>query len=418
LLITDGEELDAGAMGAALEAKKAGIRIYSVGVGTEKGAPIPNKEGGGFRKKQNGEIVFSKLNEARLAELAEATGGAFVRSVTDDTDLVKIYKNKIRSDLKALEQKSTRVKRFEERFQWPLGIAIALFLAELFLSLLVRSRAKLASAVAVFLLVLPGLSGVFFESRAWAQPFTTKRFQAEKKYGKGEYADAAKYFEDALIAEPTNPDLGMNLGAAYYKRNEFAKAEEAWKSALRNIPKEEMESRLPEHKTRVGGLLYNLGNASYKQGKLEDAVNYYRAAKEKNTDDREAAHNLELALAELKKRKQQQNEQKQKSQEQKEQEKQQEKQSQNRDQEQQKKQEQRQQDKQDSGEKEEPKEEPKDTRQNNAQQQPQIQKQERQNQKLSKEDAERLLNSLNDEKKKPKQERRMPQPGVESGYDW
>jgi Ca-activated chloride channel family protein len=414
LLITDGEELDEQAMGAAEEAKKRGIRIYSIGVGTEKGAPIPNREGGGFRKKPDGEIVFSKLNEERLTQLAQATGGAFVRSVSDDGDLVRIYKEEIRKDLDAKSVKSTRVKRFEERFQWPLGLAILMMAAELLLFTYNRNRRRKRATGP---LVVMGLLGVAcfagIEKRAWAVPFTTQRFEGEKKYEQSKYEESAKAFEGATVANPNDAELRFNLGAAYYKNGDFAKAEEAWKSALQSTRDRKAST---DQRRMQQELLYNLGNAAYRQGRLEDAVNSYRAAKEQDPSDKEAAHNLELALAELKKRKEQQQQQKQKSKEQKEEEKKQEQQ-QKPSEDQKEKDEKKQEDEQkpQSEKKNESSENP-DSNANKQQQKDSAAK--NQTSKLSRDEAERLLNSLNDEKNARKEQKRLPRDTSESFHDW
>ena len=404
LLVTDGEELDERAIPAAEDAKKKGIRIYSIGVGSEKGAPIPNRDGGGFRKKPDGEIVFSKLNEGLLAKLASVTGGTFVRSVSDDADLVRIYRDDIRKDIEAKNQKSTRVKRFEERFQWPLGIAIALIFAEL---MLFTFRGKKTTALLAFFIC----ASFFHTQKAFSVPFTSQRYDGEKKYEAGKYPESAKSFEGASVANPSDADARFNLGSAYYKAGEFSKAEEAWKSLMQGT--REMENEV-ERKRLQQETLYNLGNAAYRQGRLEDAVNSYRAAKEMDSADREAAHNLEIALAEIKRRKEEQQKQQQKPKEQREKEKQQEKSKQQQEQQQEQKQDKKQDEKkqqenqQDGGRDKQPDKQPKQKQNNPHEQQRQ----------LSKDEAERLLDSLNDEKKKSKEDMRKPRSAPENSYDW
>jgi len=133
ILITDGEDLEGNALEAAQEAKKEGIRIFTIGVGQEGGAPIPMKDGsGGFKKDERGEMVLSKLDEATLRNIALETGGSYVRSVTGDMDLNKIYQEDIRGRMEKKELLSTRKKRWEERFQWFLFAAILLLASEFF----------------------------------------------------------------------------------------------------------------------------------------------------------------------------------------------------------------------------------------------------------------------------------------------
>lgn len=127
ILITDGEDHEGDPVKAAEVAKKQGIRIYTIGIGHDTGAPIPIQEGGGgFKKDRSGNLVMSKINEAVLQKVALTTGGSYVRSVAGDIDLEKIYIEGIRQEVSRDELKSTRRKRMEERFQWPLFLGIFL----------------------------------------------------------------------------------------------------------------------------------------------------------------------------------------------------------------------------------------------------------------------------------------------------
>lgn len=134
IIITDGEDHEGTALEAAQEAKKEGVKIFTIGVGQEGGAPIPMKDGsGGFKKDERGEMVLSKLDEATLQKIALETGGSYVRSVTGDLDLNKIYQQDIKGSIEKKELLSTRKKRWEERFQWFLFAAILLLGSEFFM---------------------------------------------------------------------------------------------------------------------------------------------------------------------------------------------------------------------------------------------------------------------------------------------
>ncbi len=134
ILITDGEEHDAGALEAARDAKKAGIKIYTIGIGRPDGSPIPLSDGsGGFLKDKSGNVVMSRLNETMLQKTALETGGIYVRSVTGDMDLERIYRSEIKTGIEQKELRSTRRKRWEERFQLFIFAGIIFMLAEFFL---------------------------------------------------------------------------------------------------------------------------------------------------------------------------------------------------------------------------------------------------------------------------------------------
>ncbi len=117
ILITDGENHSEEMEEIVHIAKEAGIKIFIIGIGQREGAPIPNPDGG-FLKNQQGELVLSKLNESALQELALATGGSYVQSLTGDLDLEKIYFQDIKGSTESKDLQSTRRRLWNEQFQW------------------------------------------------------------------------------------------------------------------------------------------------------------------------------------------------------------------------------------------------------------------------------------------------------------
>jgi Ca-activated chloride channel family protein len=134
IVITDGEDHGSKPIEAAKEAKKEGVKIFTIGIGKEGGTPLPLADGsGGFLKNRKGDVVLSKLDEKNLQKIALETGGSYVRSVTGDMDLDKIYKSAIKGTMESKELKSTRQKRWEERFQWFIFLALIFLSFEFFL---------------------------------------------------------------------------------------------------------------------------------------------------------------------------------------------------------------------------------------------------------------------------------------------
>jgi len=129
ILITDGEDHSGEALQAAQEAKIAGVRIFTIGIGRDEGAPIPGP-GGGFRRDRQGEIVLSRLDEPTLQKIALETGGRYVRSVTGDLDLEQIYSQGIKAVLEDQELASKRRQRWEERYQWLVALALFFLMVE------------------------------------------------------------------------------------------------------------------------------------------------------------------------------------------------------------------------------------------------------------------------------------------------
>ncbi|MCG3147640.1 MAG: hypothetical protein PCFJNLEI_01080 [Verrucomicrobiae bacterium] len=136
VLITDGEETEGDAIAAAAEAKKAGVRIYAIGVGSVEGELIPVREDGKgmeFLKDGEGKVVKSRLDEGTLQQLALQTEGIYVRSAAGDFGMETVYEKGI-AQLQRKEYEEQLQKKLFERFQWPLGIGLLLLVVEMFVS--------------------------------------------------------------------------------------------------------------------------------------------------------------------------------------------------------------------------------------------------------------------------------------------
>lgn len=131
ILITDGEDHGGNSLEAARFARENGVKIFTIGIGQELGAPIPQHgPTAGFKKDERGEVVLSKLDEIGLQKIALETGGSYVRSVTGDLDLNKIYLENIKQRIEKKELKTSRRKLWQERFQWFVLLALLCLIIE------------------------------------------------------------------------------------------------------------------------------------------------------------------------------------------------------------------------------------------------------------------------------------------------
>jgi Ca-activated chloride channel family protein len=136
LLLTDGEDHEGGAIEKAEEARQQGIKIYTVGIGNPEGEPIPildrNGKQMGFKKDESGEVVVSRLDEVTLQKISLATGGKYFHATAGEIELDRIFDEVNSMEKKELE--GALVTRYDDRFQWPLLLAIFLIVGEFFLS--------------------------------------------------------------------------------------------------------------------------------------------------------------------------------------------------------------------------------------------------------------------------------------------
>ena len=136
VIVTDGEDFEGDALAAAKEAAQAGIKIFCVGVGSPEGELIPVSEGyssGEYLLDKSGQAVKTRLNEDILKEIAISTGGSYVHATQSDFGLVLLYDKSI-SRLEKRDIEAKMKKRYQERFQYFLGPAVLLLLAEMLLS--------------------------------------------------------------------------------------------------------------------------------------------------------------------------------------------------------------------------------------------------------------------------------------------
>lgn len=149
IIITDGENHEDDAVGAAKNALEQGIRVFTIGMGLPEGSPIPvyNDYGGqtGFKKDRSGKTVVTKLNEDMLRQIAAAGNGAYARANNGSSGLSKIF-----DEINSIQKKEIETKQFtdyEHRYQLYIFIAIIILLVELIIN---ERKSKWAGKVDLF----------------------------------------------------------------------------------------------------------------------------------------------------------------------------------------------------------------------------------------------------------------------------
>jgi Ca-activated chloride channel family protein len=139
VLLTDGEQSSGDVEGVAKKARGQGIVIHTVGVGTPGGEPIPVRNEKGevtdYVRDDSGQPVLSRLDEATLSRLALATGGKYFRISERDEEIEQI--GDLVMGMEGTDLASQLYTRFQERFYWPLGLAVAFLIAD---TLIARRR--------------------------------------------------------------------------------------------------------------------------------------------------------------------------------------------------------------------------------------------------------------------------------------
>jgi Ca-activated chloride channel family protein len=309
VIFTDGEELSGDAIKTAKAAADAGVRIFTVGVGTPEGSLIPfsgGEEGTAFVKDAKGQVVKSKLDEKRLREIAQTTGGFYLHLENGPRTMQQLFGEGI-AKLQAGEIDERLSRQPIERYEWPLGAAIV----ALSMSMLIGERKRVralarrparvpALATATVTLFLLGLPSIFASAPGL------------ESYHSGKFNDAYQEFQQTLKNHPQTEaadKLQFDSGAAAYKMKDYGNALEAFSQALLS-PDLGLQSK--SH--------YNLGNTLYERGeaqrgdekKLADwtnALQHYEETLKLDPQNKEAKENSDYVkkkIEELKNKKQQQ----------------------------------------------------------------------------------------------------------------
>ena len=293
IIFTDGEELTGDALKSAKVAADAGVRIFTVGVGTPEGSLIPiTGEGGGtgFVKDTNGQVVKSKLDEKRLKEIAEATGGFYIHLEDGPRTMKQLFDDGL-AKMKTGEIDDRMSRRPIERYQWPLGAALFVFGVAFLLRERKRERARARSLavqrkpalVAAAILLL----------------FTGHCFAAAPgldAYRNDNYTEAYQQFEKTLQEHPDThaaDKIEFDAGTAAYKMGDFNKALEWFSRSL-----------LSKDKSLQQKSHYNIGRTLEERadkaatnekalGELYNAQSHYEEALKLDPNDDRAKANLD-----------------------------------------------------------------------------------------------------------------------------
>lgn len=144
IVITDGEDHEGGAIEAAKEAKKKGMRVFVLGVGSAKGAPVPDSRGG-FMKDNTGNEILSVLNEDMCKQVAEAGGGAYIH--VDNTSTAQKQLNDELVKLQKGDMANVIYSEYDEQFQ-AVGILVLILLV--LETLILESRNPLLRRIRLF----------------------------------------------------------------------------------------------------------------------------------------------------------------------------------------------------------------------------------------------------------------------------
>ncbi len=282
VLFTDGENLQGNPEVILKELK--GIRVIAVGVGTPEGEPIPVRDDKGnitgYKKKENGETVISRLDETMLLTIANKTSGKYFpySSSADDIEKVADEINSAGKDSMGKTFSATLARKY----QIPLASALFFILVDFFLPYVFKNRNVLDS----FRRRVPAVLLAVVLSRGMLCASNISR--GNRAFRNRDFFKAEKLYKEEL-KKKSRPEIYYNLGNVYYLQE---KNDEAQKQYRKAVTFGDIDFK--------NDVIYNMGNNFFREGKTGEAIESYRRVMMENPRASDALHNLEIALKKAK----------------------------------------------------------------------------------------------------------------------
>lgn len=295
IVITDGEDHEGGALEAAKAANDKGVRVFILGIGSTKGAPIPLQEGG-YLTDRNGQTVLTALNETMCKEIAQAGKGTYIH--VDNTNDAQ---EKLNDELAKLQRADTQAviySEYGEQFQAVCIIVIILLIAEILILDIKNPKlrnihlfgSKKPMAM-LLLLIVPTL--------AFAQSDRHFIRTGNKLYRNQNYPKAEVEYRKAMSQNGSNAHAVYNLGNALMMQQKDSAA----------IVQLENAGKMEANKTRKAMAYHNIGTICQRHQLYGDAIKAYEEALRNNPNDNETRYNLALCKRLNKNNKEQQKQQ-------------------------------------------------------------------------------------------------------------
>ena len=295
IVITDGEDHEGGATEAAEAAKKADMRVYMLGIGSTQGAPIPIPGTNDYMVDNTGQTVMSALNEDMCKQIASAGGGAYIH-VENNSNAQDLLDQEL-DKLSKKETQSTIYSDYDEQFQAFGILALLLLIIEI---CLLESKNPLMKRVSLFgarkkaaitmLLLLVAMNMSAQTDRLYIR-------QGNKQFRAADYANAEVSYRKALEKNDRNPQALFNLGNALLAQNKDSAA----------VAEFEKATKVETNELRKSKSFHNMGVICQRHEMYAEAIEAYKQSLRLNPSDDETRYNLELCKRQQKK--QQQNQQ-------------------------------------------------------------------------------------------------------------
>ena len=282
IVITDGEDHEGGATEAAEAAKKADMRVYMLGIGSTQGAPIPIPGSNDYMIDNTGQTVMSALNEDMCKQIASAGGGAYIH-VENNSNAQDLLDQEL-DKLSKKETQSTIYSDYDEQFQAFGILALLLLIIEI---CLLESKNPLMKRVSLFGARKKAAATMLLLLVAMNMSAQTDRLyirQGNKQFRAADYANSEVSYRKALEKNDRNPQALYNLGNALLAQNKDSAA----------VAEFEKATKVETNELRKSKSFHNMGVICQRHEMYGEAIEAYKQSLRLNPSDDETRYNLEL----------------------------------------------------------------------------------------------------------------------------
>jgi Ca-activated chloride channel family protein len=294
-ILSDGEDHEFENQNIPSAIDEMGISIFTVGLGSTKGAPIPIKKNNvieSYKKNSDGDVVITKLVDKLLKEIAISSNGIYINGL--NTELVV---NEIVDKLKEMDKEEFESKQFiayNDQFQWFIGFGLFFLCLELFvfekkthwvkkLNLFNEKKFK----TFLFLLVS---TNILSQNNSLDKISNNLTLDGNVEFVDENLIDAEAFYRTAIAKDSMNNIASYNMANAFYKSGFNKEALNEYKSSIKKA-----KNKKDLHKS-----FHNLGDVYMQSKDYQNAVNAFKNALLNNPQDDETRYNYALAKELLK----------------------------------------------------------------------------------------------------------------------
>jgi len=278
ILITDGEDHEGQAMAAAQAAKEKGIRVFILGIGTSKGAPIPMPDGH-YLTDRSGETVMTRLNEDMCKEIAAAGSGTYIH-VDNTSNAQEMLDDEILKMQKG-EVSTVVYSDYDEQFQAVGIIALLLLIIE---TVVLERRRDWQNRIKLFRRGTAAALLLVVATAASAQTDRQYVRMGNQLYRQGKFDKAELEYKKALSKNENNPQALYNMGLVALQQQKDSDAVACFNKA----------AKVEKNPLRRAMAYHNIGVIMQTHQDYGQAIEAYKEALRNNPKDNETRYNLAL----------------------------------------------------------------------------------------------------------------------------